>query len=153
MIRVDQHLPIASGLVLAMMIDRGSVMNFRVILFSAVMIMAGCSSSVVQRIDDPDRLPLPPPKRGFLKLPQGPDTARIYIDEKFMGRFVDYPRRTLLLPIGIHRVQLTAHGYSTIYARIKVSSDTPVTLEGRLLRLPSSIQSTMPSHTTLRDLQ
>ena len=103
----------------------------------------GCSGGVVHRVDDPKRLPTPPLRQGFLRLPRGPDSTRIYIDERFMGRFVDYPRRALLLPTGDHRVQLRASGYATVYALITVSSHQPVELDGSLLRLPSTHSRTL----------
>ena len=110
------------------------------VLLSAIIMcvtLSSCSGGVVQRIDDPDRLPAPPPRQGFLKLPQGPDRARIYIDERFMGCFSDYPRNTILLPVGMHRIHIKASGYATIYAQIKISSDRPVSLTGSLLQLSS----------------
>ena len=110
-------------------------------LFS--MMSGGCSGGVVQRVDDPKRLPPPPPRQGFLRLPRGPDSTRIYIDERFMGRFVDYPRRALLLPVGDHRVQLRASGYATVYALITISSHQPIELDGSLLRLPPTYLRTL----------
>ena len=104
------------------------------------MTFMSCSGGVVRRINDPHRLPPPPLRQGFLKLPQGPVHTRIYVDERFMGHFSDYPRDTILLPIGPHRIQIKASGYATIYAQVTISSDRPVTLAGSLLPLspPSS---------------
>lgn len=101
-------------------------------------ISAGCSGGVVQRVDDPKRLPPPPPRQGFLKLPSGPDDARIYIDGAFRGRLSDYPRGAMLLPIGMRRLKLTALGYAPIYAIVQISSNEPVTLGGALLSLTPS---------------
>jgi hypothetical protein len=115
-----------------------------------LMILSGCSGGVVQRLDDPKRLPLPPRQQGFLRLPEGPKMARIYVDERFMGRFADYPRRTLLLPAGRHRIQLKARGYLTIYAIVKISSNRPVNLEGALLSLSSVTQQLTPPHPSSR---
>ena len=105
------------------------------------LMVSGCGGGVVQRIDDPKRLPPAPPRQGFLRLPQGPQTARIYINERYMGRFIDYPRRALLLPAGRHRVRIKATGHATVYAHINISPSRPVELKGALLRLPSGMRS------------
>ena len=98
--------------------------------------LISCSGGVVQRIDDPERLPPAPPRRGFLKLPDGPAEAKIYINGVFKGRFSDYPRRAMLLPSGALRVRLSAPGHATVYAEVEISSLRPVELNGELIRLP-----------------
>ena len=129
---------------------RGILTGRIVTMMVSLMTLSGCSGGVVQRLDDPKRLPPPPRRQGFLRLPEGPNVARIYVDDRFMGRFADYPRRTLLLPVGRHRIQLKARGYLTIYAVVKISSNRPVNLESALLSLSPVTQRLTPPHPSSR---
>ena len=95
--------------------------------------LMSCSGGVVQRIDDPKSLPPAPPRRGFLRLPDGPPETMIYVNGTFKGRFSDYPRRAMLLPSGALRVRLSAPGHVTIYAEIEISPRRPVELTGKLM--------------------
>ena len=105
-------------------------------------ITLSCGGGVIQRIDDPNYLPPAPPKQGFLRLPDGPDDARIYIDGVFRGRLSHYSRGAMLLAVGAHRVKITAAGHTPIYALVKVSTLRPAELTGSMLSLEPPLLDT-----------
>lgn len=104
--------------------------------------LISCSRDMVKRVDDPDVLPVPPRSKGFLRLPQAPQQAKIYLDDRFVGRYQDYPRKVILIPIGWHTLMIKAHQMSPIYAEVRITPEEPVTLPGELI--PSSPLSALP---------
>ena len=113
-----------------------------VTLLSVSALTLSCGGGIVQRIDDPNYLPPAPPKQGFLRLPDGPDDARIYIDGVFRGRLSHYSRGAMLLAVGAHRVKMTAAGYTPIYALVKISTLKPAELTGSMLSLDLPLRDT-----------
>ena len=94
-----------------------------------------CGGGVIKRVDEEASLPPPPVKRGYLDLPSGPSQTRIYLNDRYIGRYSDYPRNIILVPIGKHRLRLVAAGYATIYAEIKIKRDHPTRLTRPLIPL------------------
>ena len=96
----------------------------------------GCGGGVIQRVDQ-GSLPPPPSKKGFLQLPPGPPHTKIYLDDRFIGRYTDYPREMILLPIGPHLLKLSASDHATIYARVNISSSRPFRFKRSLIKHPT----------------
>ena len=96
----------------------------------------GCGGGVIQRVDQKSGLPPPPPRKGFLQLPQGPSVTKIYLDGRYIGRYKDYPRSAILLPIGLHRLKLTAKDYANLYIEVDISSDQTTIIKGKLIHAP-----------------
>lgn len=110
------------------------------ILFGLLItVMFACGGGMIQRIDHQGGLPPPPPKQGFLTLPQGPPNTIIYLDERCIGRYRDYPKKALLLPTGSHRVRLSAKDHANLYLEVKISSDKPFVVKGKLLFIPPTL--------------
>ncbi len=88
---------------------------------------------MIQRVD---RLPVPPPQSGFLKLPPLAQDVRIYVNGRYKGMMSDYPMRALLMPVGTHRLELRHKDFANAYHIIKIHSATPTIIKRRLILLP-----------------
>ena len=109
------------------------------LLLGGNMSFLGCGGGVVQRIDGTvDSLPPAPPNQGFIELPQGPKMTRIYLDDRYIGRYSDYPRTMILIAKGKHRIKLLAPGYAPFYMEVIISPHKPVRVKTPLLSLSSS---------------
>lgn len=114
--------------------SKRSVVSLSVFLIS---LCYSCGGGVIQRVDQEGRLPPPPPRKGFLQLPQGPSTTQIYLDDHYIGQYKDYPRSAILLPIGPHRLKLTSQDHANLYIEVDISSDQPTVIKGKMIRIPS----------------
>ena len=109
----------------------------------------GCGGGVIQRIDGTaNHLPLAPLNQGFIELPQGPETTCIYLNDRYIGQYSDYPRSMILIPKGKHRIKLLAPGFAPFYMEVMISPRKPVRVKASLLSLsPSaSIKMISPSN-------
>ena len=100
-------------------------------------LILSCSGSVIKRVDAPPTLPPPPVKRGYLSLPPGPAHARIYLDDRYIGCYRDYPRETILMSEGEHLLRVSADGYAHLYVEVRISRAQPVELSRPLIALPT----------------
>lgn len=120
------------------------------VLLSVIFICSSCGGGVIQRIDkETEQLPPAPPNQGFIELPHGPETTRIYLDDRYIGRYADYPRSTILLAKGKHRIKLLAPGYAPFYMEIVISPHKPVRVKTPLFSLSSSASAYMNSPSSL----
>jgi hypothetical protein len=116
-----------------------SPLSLSILFGLLITVMFACGGGMIQRIDHQGGLPSPPPKQGFLTLPQGPPNTIIYFDERCIGRYRDYPKKSILLPVGLHRVKLSAKDHANIYLEVKISSDRPFVVKGKLLFIPPTL--------------
>ena len=101
--------------------------------------LLGCGGGMIQRIDGTvDSLPPAPRNQGFIELPQGPEMTRIYLDDRYIGRYSDYPRTMILIAKGKHRIKLLAPGYAPFYMEVIISPHKPVRVKTPLFSLSPS---------------
>lgn len=106
----------------------------------------GCGGGVIQRIDEQAKVPPPAPtNKGFLELPQGPKNTRIYLNDRYIGRYSDYPRTMILLPKGSHRIKLLAPNYAPFYMEVVISPHRPLRVKSALLSLSPSAPANISS--------
>lgn len=106
---------------------------------SVAILLSSCSGSVIQRIDEAPTLPPPPKQKGYLALPPGPKETRIYLDHRYIGRYQDYPREMILLPVGAHLLRLSAKGFATVYAKVMIRRNQPARLTNPLINATTGL--------------
>ena len=120
---------------------------FTLLVLVLSMYTLGCGGGVIQRIDEQAKVPPPaPPNKGFLELPQGPKNTRIYLNDRYIGRYSDYPRTMILLPKGSHRIKLLAPNYAPFYMEVLISPQKPIRVKSALLSLSPSVSANTLSH-------
>lgn len=66
--------------------------------------------------------------RGLLRLEVVPNHADIFVNEEYRGQVKSWHDQTLVLPVGMHRLQLVAKGYFSQRFDIQIVADELVTL-------------------------
>lgn len=66
--------------------------------------------------------------RGLLRLEVEPNHADIFVNEEYRGQVKSWHDQTLVLPVGMHRLQLVAKGYFSQRFDIQIVADELVTL-------------------------
>ena len=62
--------------------------------------------------------------------------ARVYVDDRFVGRVADLEGRAVQVPSGARRVEVRADGYFTAYRDVQVPPGGAAKLEVQLHKVP-----------------
>lgn len=77
-----------------------------------------------------------PPSKGELVLDCKPDSAQIFVDDRFLGTVSGLARKPLLLKTGRRRLELRADGYFASYHDLRVVAGVRQKLQVELRREP-----------------
>jgi hypothetical protein len=76
--------------------------------------------------------------KGGLKLKVSPKGAEVYVDGYFVGKVENFDSafQRLELPVGPHRVELRAAGFSPVSFEVKIEPRDTLTYHGTMQSLP-----------------
>ena len=115
------------------LLKRWCCMTSLLILGSTISLI-GCSGGMIHRVDT---LPIPPHNGGFLRIKGGNPSTLIYLNGSFKGALKSYPRRTLLIKRGRHRLELRLPGFASTYHLIEIKDTKPTEVDALLIALPA----------------